>query len=98
MSFVLHRPTSQPCTQKYDQYYLIGTASVIAQISESGNSELGFLTMYAWICPQINNNTDAGLHVVIELVYIHNDPVCMCVCVPIQESSSLVDSHVGRTY
>ena len=49
----------------------------------------------AWI----NNNTDAGLHVVIELVgkHIYTMTLCVCVCVPIQGSSSLVDSYVGRT-
>ena len=48
----------------------------------------------------MNNNTDAGLHVVIELVgkHIYTITLCVCVCVPIQESSSIVDSYVGRTY
>ena len=47
-----------------------------------------------------NNNTDTGLHVVIELIgeHIYTITLCACVCVPIQESSSLVDSHVGCTY
>ena len=42
----------------------------------------------------MNNNTDAGLHVVIELVgkHIYTMTLCVCVCVPIQESSSIVDS------
>ena len=48
----------------------------------------------------INNNTDAGLHVVIELVgeHIYTITLCVCVCVPIKESNSLVDSYVDRTY
>ena len=48
----------------------------------------------------MNNNTDAGLRVVIELVGKHKYTMtlCVCVCVSIQESSFLVDSHVGRTY
>ena len=49
---------------------------------------------------EINNNTDAALHVVIELVgkHIYTITLCVCVCVPIHESSSLVNSHVGCTY
>ena len=52
------------------------------------------------LLPWINNNTDAGLHVVIQLVgeHMYTLTLCVCVCVPIQESSSLVDSYVGRTY
>ena len=52
--------------------------------------------LHSWI----NNNTDAGLHVVIELVgeHMYTITLCVCVCVPIQESSSLEDSYVGRTY
>ena len=54
---------------------------------------LAFSVFPAWI----NNNTDAGLHVVIKLVgeHIYTITLCVCVCVPIQESSSLVDLYVA---
>ena len=40
------------------------------------------------------------IQIVIELVgeHIYTITLCVGVCVPIQESSFLVDSHVGRTY
>ena len=42
----------------------------------------------------ININTDAGLHVIDEFgKHIYPITICVFVVVPIQESSSLVDSY-----
>ena len=46
----------------------------------------------------VNINTDASLHVVIDEVCKHIYTIILCVCVHIQESSSLVDSYLSRTY
>ena len=74
----------------------VGNNALDLKIAHSFPKNVILKYIYSWI----KNNTDAGLHVVIELVegHIYTMTLCVCVCVPIQESRSLVDSYVGCTY
>ena len=73
---------------------------LLATLQLLGTEEHSPLSGAQKVKPWININTDAGLHVVIIecCKHIYTIALSMCVRVHIQESSSLVDSYLSRTY